>query len=94
LGTFSLTMSKRAVRDLSALIEHLENERLEKSWTALAKEYGLYPAILWRIVNESYEPRRADIRKKLGLPQVIRVPIQRGKNGRFEPLEQDQGEQT
>jgi uncharacterized protein (UPF0264 family) len=85
-------MSKRAVRDLSALIEHLENERLEKSWTALAKEYGLYPAIMWRIVNEEYEPKRPDIRKKLGLPQVIRVPIQRGKNGRFEPIEQ--GEET
>jgi len=83
-------MSKRAVRDLSALIEHLENERLEKSWTALAKEYGLYPAILWRIVNEEYEPKRSDIRRKLGLPQVIQVPIQRGKNGRFEPIEQEE----
>ena len=83
-------MSKRVFRDLPALIGHLQNERAKKTWTALAKEYGLYPAILWRIVNEEYEPKRSDIRRKLGLPQVIQIPIQRGKNGRFEPIEQEE----
>ena len=54
-----------------------------ETWTKMAQEYGLYPSILWRIVNEDYEPKREDIRQKLNLHQIIIKKLPRDEKGRF-----------
>jgi hypothetical protein len=53
------------------------------TWTKIGREYGLYPSILWRIVNEDYEPKREDIRQKLNLHQTIIKKLPRDEKGRF-----------
>lgn len=64
----------------STLLARFENG---ETWTKMANEYELYPSILWRIVNEDYEPKRADIRAKLNLHQIIVKKLPRDDQGRF-----------
>ena len=74
--------------DVSSSLHKLQ-ERLKAekealgSWQALARKYELNAAIPWRIVHQNYIPVRADIRRKLGLAEFLRVPARRGKDGRF-----------
>ena len=44
-----------------------------KTWRAVADDYGVTPALVWRIANQGYEPKRAQIRAALGLPQLFPV---------------------
>ena len=54
-----------------------------EGYTALAKHLGLNKGIIWYIVNTDYEPKRQDIRRKLGLPERIVMERYRGERGRF-----------
>ena len=56
---------------LSSKLE--ERHKTLSSWPAVASEYGVSPIMAWRIVNEGYQPKRADIRAALGLPQLFPV---------------------
>ena len=49
----------------------------------MAKHLGLNKGIIWYIVNTDYEPKRQDIRRKLGLPERIVMERYRGERGRF-----------
>ena len=42
-----------------------------KTYQMLADEYGVNKAIVWRIANDSYEPKDPEIRKRLGLPLIV-----------------------
>ena len=65
-----------------------DKEALE-SWQALGRKYDLSAAIPWRIVHQNYMPVRADIRRKLGLAEFLRVPVRRGKDGRFVSVDKE-----
>ncbi|TET84633.1 MAG: hypothetical protein E3J37_03370 [Anaerolineales bacterium] len=54
-----------------------------ETWLSMARGYGVSSATLWRIAHEGYDPRRADIRQKLSLPELIEIQIRRDKLGRF-----------
>ena len=53
------------------------------AWAQMGREYDLNPATLWRIVNQDYEPRRDDIRRKLNLHEIITQEVGRDAKGRF-----------
>ena len=62
----------------------------EGGYRPAARKLGIPVRTLWRVFNDpEYEPKRSDIRRKLGLPEIVSIPIHRGKNGRFEPIEQE-----
>lgn len=53
------------------------------NWAFLARKYGVDRVVMWRLVNNDYEPRKRDIRRKLGLQEVIHQSIVRDAAGRF-----------
>jgi hypothetical protein len=67
----------------SALIE----QKKSATWDELAAKYDVNKGVLWMIVNKDYEPKRDDIRKKLGLPERIVINIARNHLGRFTEVE-------
>lgn len=74
-------MKTISLEDLKELLSD-RNEKGE-AWSSMANEYGTNPAVLWRIVHEGYVPRRKDIRKKLGLPELTQQEIYRDEKGQF-----------
>ena len=38
------------------------------SYRAIASHYGATAGMVWRMVNEGYEPKTVDIRRKFGYP--------------------------
>ena len=59
-----------------ANIQQLKDDLLRelqagKTYQVLADEYGVNKAIVWRIANDSYEPKDNEIRKLLKLPIIV-----------------------
>ena len=52
-----------------------------ESWAAMGREYDVNPAVLWRIAKEDYNPKKAEIRAKLGLPELITMEIHHNDDG-------------
>jgi hypothetical protein len=52
-----------------------------ESWAAMARGYEVNPAVLWRIVKESYNPKKKELRAKLGLPELITMEVHQGEDG-------------
>jgi len=63
----------------SLLKRHADGEK----WAAMSREYGVITAIVWRIAKEGYEPKGAETRSKLGLPELVTREVYRNKRGRF-----------
>ena len=63
----------------SLLKRHEEGEK----WAAMSREYGVITAIVWRIAKEGYEPKGAETRSKLGLPELVTREVYRNEKGRF-----------
>ena len=62
-----------------------------ETWQAVGNALGINKAVAYRYANEpGWEPRRADLRKALGLPKLELIRQRRGPKGTFV----DQGEQT
>lgn len=53
------------------------------SWDKVGKHYGVHRIVVWRIVNDDYEPKLNEVRRKLGLPEIIQRRAYRDKSGRF-----------
>lgn len=70
----------RSISDIKSL---LIEQKKSATWDELAAKYDVNKGILWMIVNQDYEPKRDDIRKKLGLPEYVVVPVIRDEKGRF-----------
>jgi len=70
-------------------LEKLQNmikEKREqgKTWRDVADDYDVNVAVIWRIYNENYEPKNQEIRKRLGLPEIIEIKQYRDpKTGLF-----------
>jgi DNA invertase Pin-like site-specific DNA recombinase len=59
-------------RTLDELKQIIVNERANKAaWRAIASKYDVNVAVIWRIMNEGYEPKDNEIRKRLGLSIVV-----------------------
>jgi len=54
-----------------------------KSWASMAREYDVNPAVLWRIANEDYNPKKPETREKLDLPEITMQETWRDHLGRF-----------
>ncbi len=52
-----------------------------ESWAGMGREYKVNPAVLWRIAKENYNPKKAELRDKLGLPELITMEIHRNSDG-------------
>lgn len=52
-------------------LEYLKNNLLEEkkdnTWASVARDYDVNTAVIWRIVNEDYNPKNLETRIKLGL---------------------------
>jgi len=66
-------------------LEYLKNtllkEKEDNTWASLAYAYNVDPAVLWRVVNENYNPKNPEIRTKLGLPKRV-FPTRMGMDRR------------
>lgn len=63
--------------------ELLERNRNGETWMQMEEKYGVTRAALWRIANENYEPKNSEMRRKLGLRELVQVPVKRDPQGRF-----------
>ena len=72
--TISLDKLKRQ------LIKRNENG---ETWATMAREYGVSTAVLWRLANEGYNPKGADTRQKLSLPELSVQENWRNEKGRY-----------
>jgi len=54
-----------------------------ETWASMAREYDVNPAVLWRIVNEGYNPKKLETRKKLALPEITTREAHRDEIGRY-----------
>ena len=52
-----------------------------KSWAAMGREYDVNPAVLWRIAKEDYNPKKTELRAKLGLRDLVIMEIHHGEDG-------------
>ena len=67
---------------LEILKESLQKRNTEgESWAGMGREYDVNPAVLWRIANENYNPKKAELRAKLGLPELITLEIHHNDDG-------------
>ena len=53
------------------------------TWERVGNHYGIPKITLWRIVNDGYEPRGKEPRRKLGLSEIVEHRIRRDSRGRF-----------
>ena len=54
-----------------------------ETWAAMAREYGVSTAVLWRLANEGYNPKGSETRRKLSLPGLVIREQWRDSLGRF-----------
>ena len=56
-----------------------------KSWRTVCNALGVSVGVAWRYANTDYEPKDAELRRKLKLPlvEVIIQEVQRDPKGRF-----------
>lgn len=71
----------KSLQELVRTIENLKSEL--KTWEAVGNHFGVHKIVVWRIVNDGYEPKDNDVRITLGLPEVIQVKQYRDAKGRF-----------
>lgn len=69
-------------------LEELVQDILElyskyNNWQAVGDHYDVPKIVVWRIANDSYEPKKNEIRSRLGLSEIIEVHQKRDKKGRF-----------
>ena len=53
------------------------------TWEKVGKHYGRPKITLWRIVYDGYEPRGKELRRILGLSEIVEHRIRRDAKGRF-----------
>ena len=53
------------------------------TWEKVGEYYGVPKIVLWRIVNDGYEPKKNRIRCLLGLSEIIEQRRRRDPKGRF-----------
>lgn len=61
----------------------IEQRNTLMTYSQIAEFWGISKGTAWRIVTSGYEPKKASIRKQLGLPEIITVPVYRNNKGRF-----------
>ena len=62
----------------------LKRKEAGETWAGMGREYDVNPAVLWRIANENYNPRKDEIRAKLCLPELVLREVYRNNTGRFQ----------
>ena len=70
--------------ELVILVEKLTDlhEKLG-TWEKVGEHYELPKIVLWRRVNDGYDPRNNKSRRILGLSEIIEQKIRRDNKGRF-----------
>ena len=66
---------------LAARISELYEEL--GTWEGVGKHFGLPKIILWRIVNDGYEPKKNKTRRRLGLSTITEQRQPRSASGRY-----------
>ena len=70
-------------------LEELKQSLLKRklggeTWAGMGREYDVNPAVLWRIANEGYNPKKKETRTKLHLLEILTQEARRNeKTGRF-----------
>ena len=72
------------VRPLRVVVEELNQDysRL-RSWQAVGDLHGVTKILAWRIALHGHEPKRNDIRRRLGLAMLVEEPQLRDGSGRY-----------
>ena len=68
---------ERLANKISDLYEELG------TWEGVGSHYGLPKIILWRIVNDGYEPKNNKTRRRLGLSAIVEKKQMRDTSGRY-----------
>jgi len=64
----------------------LKAELERKTYDSLAGELGVSKGALWKFVKTDYVPVNPELRKRLGLPELVIVPVKRDAvTGRYVP---------
>lgn len=70
--------------ELVTLANRLDNLYNELgTWERVGEHFGVPKIVVWRIVNDNYEPKKNKIRRLLGLSEIIEYKIRRNSKGRF-----------
>lgn len=71
-GMEVIVIEGETIRTLRKSIQKTYNSGF--NWRETASEFGVSPAMAYRIANSDYEPKDARIRHTLGLPALATVP--------------------
>jgi len=74
--------TSRTLPEVAAEISELKAQLL--TWRSVADHYGVGVAVVWRIANDGYEPQGNDVRRRLGLEEILHIRAARNKHGRFQ----------
>ena len=67
---------------LEILKENLQKRNADgESWAGMGREYDVNPAVLWRIAKENYNPKKKELRDKLGLRDLVMMEIHHNDDG-------------
>ena len=70
----------------STSLENLKKSLIKRnedgeSWASMGRDYGVNPAVIWRIANEDYNPKKAELRAKLELRDLVIMEIHHSDDG-------------
>ena len=72
--TFCNGTSTLRIDEIGTLISILRNKHRDgRPWQSIADDYGVQKVVPYRIVEDNYEPKDNVIRRKLGLPYIIKA---------------------
>jgi len=54
-----------------------------ETYASLGRKYGVNRGLIWQIVNRDHEPKDSEIRRRLGLAQIVEIRLRRDARGRF-----------
>ena len=54
-----------------------------KTWQKVGDIFGVPKIIVWRIAKDDYEPKKNEVRRALGLSEIIEIKQRRNAKGQY-----------
>ena len=75
---------------IQARRDSLKKELVSYSYHKLAKRLGVSAGALWKFMNTDYVPTGNDLRRKLGIPELLTQAVIRNKKGQFASIKKEE----